>query len=72
MSFSRLARTLGPLRGSHEDVGVFSSDGWGPGALITIGALLGAGSLLLVRCAGTKGRFSLLPGGVALGGGAVM
>lgn len=39
---------------------------------MTIGAFLGAGSLLLVRWAGTKGWFSLLIASLLLGGGIVI
>ena len=72
MCFRRARGPVAPERAAHEEVGLFSADRWGPGSLLTIGAFLGAGSLLLIRWAGTKGWFSLLTAALLIGGGVVL
>ena len=72
LNFAHRRWLVGVASVTHEEVGPLSTDRWGPGSLLTIGAFLTAGSILLVRWVGTKGWFSLLIAVLLLGGGAVM
>ena len=61
-----------PLVQPHEEVGFLSTDRWGIGSLVMIGALVGTGAFLVFRWAGTRSGFSFGLAVLLLGGGVVM
>ncbi len=72
MTTSNPRRYRAPALAAHEEVGILSFDRWGVGSLVTIGGLLGTGSILLLRWSATKGWFSLLLAALLFVGGAVV